>query len=172
MSIFEKMIIIILLAIALIVLPAYYSAEKMDDICQVQVQNETTKFLDNIQTKGYITEDMYIHFINQLDSTGNIYDITLEHMHTVVDPETDESGAVIGYEEYGISFYEDEILETIKDGKKAYRMAKGDYISIMVKNRSDTMSDEFDKMLYASKPSEITIFATAGGIIRDEETGD
>lgn len=169
MNTFGKMMIVAILAFIIVFLPSYYEAEKSDEICQVKVQNLTTKFADDVRTKGYLTEDMYFSFISQLDSTGNLYDITMEHSHMVVDPEFDDTNTIVGYEEYGVSTYEDEILTIIQDGKNPYRMTKGDYFSVTLKNRSDTLGDGLEKMLYGTKTSDITIFATAGGIIRDEE---
>lgn len=169
MDVFGKIMLVVLVAFIIVFLPTSYTAKKGDAMDQVVVQNETKRFCDDIRTKGYLTENQYLSFINKLDSTDYLYDVKMEHSHNITDPKMNERGEVIGYEEYGMSTYEDEIRTIIKDGKKNYQMAKGDYFSITVKNRTDTYGDAFDKLFYGMKTSEITIFATAGGVIRDEE---
>lgn len=172
MDVFGKVILVVFVAFIIVFLPTSYTAKKGDAMDQILVQSETKKFCDDIRTKGYLTEERYLSFLSELDRTDNLYEVNMEHSHIITDPKINENGEVMGYEEYGVSTYEDEIRTMIKDGKKVYRMAKGDSFSVTVKNRTDTYGDAFDKLFYGMKPSEITIFATAGGVIREEVLGE
>ncbi|MEG1741472.1 MAG: hypothetical protein RR237_01175, partial [Acetivibrio sp.] len=64
--------------------------------------------------------------------------------------------------------YEKEILERIENTKKKYTMMEGDYFAITVCNRSETMENRMERLWYGRKNQENSIFARAGGRVRDE----
>ena len=54
--------------------------EKKDDISYSLALKITTNFVESVNSKGYLTHDMYNDFISKLAVTGNSYDIKLEHV--------------------------------------------------------------------------------------------
>lgn len=150
------------------VLPISYHGEKQDALNQVFVQNQTQRFADNIRLNGYLDEAMYQSFLTMLDRTEYLYEIRMDHAHKVVEPALSESGEVTGYYEYFESTYEDDIMDAVESSDGIYTMVQGDYISVTVVNRSETYRDFIDRMFYAGKTQEHSIYATAGGYILDE----
>ncbi len=171
MNLVGKIISFVFAMLVFFILPISYHAQKQDALIQVFVQTETTKFADAIKCNGYIDEEMYLSFLAVLDSTGILYEVTMDHAHVITEPELDDAGAVTGYYEYSLSTYESEMLDRIYQENGRYKMSQGDYFSVKVNNRTNTYKDFFDHLLYGAKTSEYSVFATAGGKILDEEEG-
>ena len=61
--------------------PAGEMARRQDDLSRLVVYQSVTKFVDSVRTKGYITPIMYNDFLQELATTGNIYNVEMEHHH-------------------------------------------------------------------------------------------
>ncbi|MFA9463300.1 MAG: hypothetical protein ACERKN_03300 [Velocimicrobium sp.] len=169
MNTIGKIISVVFALFLFFILPIFYHASKQDAIIQIFVQTETRKFVDQIRCNGSISEAMYVEFLSVLDSTGNLYEVTMDHAHWITEPKVDDIGRVTGYYEYSQSTYETELLEVICNGAGIYHMSQGDYFSVKVNNRTDTYQDFLEHFLYGKKTTEYRIVATAGGMILDEE---
>lgn len=154
--------------IVFFILPIFYQSQKQDSIIQTYVQMKTQAFVDSIRVNGYINEEMYFEFIDLLDATGNLYTVGMDHSHMITEPYVEEDGSINGFYEYSSNSYEEEIKEAIFKTDGVYHLSEGDFISVTVRNRSNTYGDALGRMIYGSKPEEYSIFATAGGRIRDE----
>ncbi len=66
--------------------PVYITYEKKDDITHALVSKATHLFVDNIRTKGYISQGMINDYMNLINSTGNRYDINFLHTKKRYDP--------------------------------------------------------------------------------------
>ena len=168
MNTFGKIISTIFALFVFFILPISYHAQKQDALIQVFVQTETQKFVDTVRHNGYLNEEMYTSFIEILDSTGNLYNVSMDHAHRITEPKLDEYGFVTDYYEYFLSTYQTEILEAVNQKNGRYSMPQGDYFSVKVCNRTDTYHDFFERFFYGTKASQFSIFATAGGKILDE----
>lgn len=167
MQAFSKVFSVIVGVTIILILIILSGAERQDVLAQVVVQKATDNFVNKLQVMGYINEELYMELVNDLDVTNNLYTITIEHSHVITEPEVDDAGVVTGYYEYTESYYEDEITEAIFQKNGVYQMAQGDYISVTVKNRTNTFFDNVKRMIFGSKWNEFSIFGTAGGRIRD-----
>ncbi len=168
MNAFSKILSILLCVIVLFGAPLLQLAQKQDDISQIYVSNTTTQFIDSIKNSGYISRQMYQSFVQNIDKTGNLYNISICHSHKVVEPNVDETTDSIleGYNTYFINTYEDEILESFDRGED-YKFNQGDYISISVSNRTKTLAGRLLGQIIPSTGIE-QIICIYGGMIRDE----
>ncbi len=82
----QKVFAVLLSVVIFFVLPVYMTFEKKDDISYSLALKITTNFVENVKSKGYITQDMYNKFISQLAITGNTYDIMMEHTAKKYEP--------------------------------------------------------------------------------------
>ncbi len=169
MNAFSKIIAIIITVILLFLTPMLYMAQKQDIISQSYVSNETTKFIDSIKNSGYISPEMYMDFVKKIDATNNLYNIEIVHSHKVVEPLYDENTGTFleDYDTYYYNTYQDEIIEVFDQGKD-YEFFQGDYISIIVKNRTKTIATRLMELFYSSDIPDEQILITYGGVIRDE----
>lgn len=171
MNAFGRIASLIFVLFVFFILPVSYCAGQQEALLQVFVQNETRKFTDLVRCNGYLNETMYLSFLSALDTTGNLYQVKMDHAHLWTEPRLDENEKVTGYEEYSISSYEDEILPVILEQNENYVMSQDDYFSVKVTKRSDTYHDFWERMFYGSKTSNEGITATAGGRILDWQEG-
>lgn len=169
MNSFSKIIAFLLAAVILFLGPLLYMAQKQDAISQSYISHETAKFVDSIKNTGFLDREMYMDFINKIDTTNNLYHIEIVHSHKVVEPLYDENTGTLlnDYDIYYRNTYQDEILDTFDQGKE-YNFAPGDYISVTVANRTRTLATKLMELIYSSDLSDEQILVSYGGMIRDE----
>lgn len=91
--------------IILFILPLYITFEKMDDISYSLALKITSNFVDNVNAKGYLTEEMYNDFISRLSVTGMLYDVKMEHVAKKYNPNYfvyNDSGELINTVDYSV----------------------------------------------------------------------
>lgn len=71
---------VIISVLILFILPLYITFEKIDDISYSLALKITSNFVDNVNAKGYLTQEMYDDFISRLSVTGMVYDVKMEHV--------------------------------------------------------------------------------------------
>ena len=76
----QRVFSVLLSVIILFILPLYITFEKIDDISYSLALKITSNFVDNVNAKGYVTEEMYNDFVSRLTVTGMTYDIKMEHV--------------------------------------------------------------------------------------------
>ena len=70
-------ITVIILVVLIIFFPLYNYFERQDSMTYNMVLKETTNFVDQVLSSGYMTQDMYRDYITKISATGNFYDIQL-----------------------------------------------------------------------------------------------
>ena len=75
----QRIFTILLSVVILFLLPLYMAFEKKDDISYALALRITTNFVDNVLNSGYIDQDMYNEFLNELNVTSNVYSVKLIH---------------------------------------------------------------------------------------------
>lgn len=78
-GVLQRVVSVLIAVVILFILPVYIAYEKKDDISYALALKITTDFVDNVNSKGYITSDMYNDFITKLSVTQNSYDVYMEH---------------------------------------------------------------------------------------------
>lgn len=177
MEAFSKFIAIILLAVFLFMVPLMYTAEQNDSITQSYVTTEVTNFVENVKKQGKITQGMYNDLLDNLGRTANVYEIDFVHRHKTVIPVFSDTGEVLRTEEFNDIYYTDDIKRKVfydtavagsGDVKGEYHFSKGDYFTVIVKNRNITLGTRLKNMLFGSEFPKTSIFVTYGGTIQDE----
>lgn len=77
----------IMALILIAVFPLQYIAESNSITIDALVDERTRSFSEEIRSKGYLDVHMYEDYIKFLDSTGELYDVTLEDIHPVTGEE-------------------------------------------------------------------------------------
>ena len=143
-------IVIVLGAVLMFVFPLMSVADRSDDVSQLSVQSATTTFVDGIRSTGRITLDNYNKFVQEINSTGNTYDVVMEVKILDENPGkkvTWTSGDKIGENIY-YSQYTSQILEQLENGDGEYILSEGDMISVSVKNTNQTLSQMLRNFFY------------------------
>jgi len=176
---FSKITALVISVLLLFIFPTENLLSRQDDITQIIVLNETTEFVDSVRNLGYITPLMYMQFCEALSATGNIYEITMEHIHTSIDPiYTDPDDMTSFQHDYGINqriTYTEEILEQLfpqnslpSHSVNSYRLSVGDFFRVRVYNASKTPAAKVQQLLLMSELPVRRIIVNYGGMVRDE----
>jgi rubrerythrin len=86
-----RMAAIFVAIILVVLLPLQYIAQSQGEVVDGMVHNHVTEFTDTARQQGYITLDMYENLIEEMDYTGELYDIALEVSHPVSGKEIAET---------------------------------------------------------------------------------
>ncbi len=106
---FEIVISFLLCIVIFFIFPIYLAYEKKDDLAYALCTKYVTDFVEEVKVKGYVSDNMYQTFKNNIVSTGNTFDIYMQHKAAKVYP--DNKGGYVTKEEL---YTEKQILEVIE----------------------------------------------------------
>ena len=172
-------IIGIFVGVALMFLvPFFLLADRSDDISQLVVSNATASFVDNIIKTGVIEAENYTKYQNELNKSGNSYEIAIELK--ILDPNyaqnyttNQNTKGELGKNHY-YSIYttqiEDRLLNNSTSNttgdKNKIVLKEGDIISVIAKNNSMTLSQSIKNIYYTITGDDLHIIsATGSGIV-------
>ena len=167
-------ITIIVLVLLMVLFPLYNFFERQDDMSYNLVLKATTNFADQVMNNGYIDQNMYNNFVNELGNTGNIYDIQIEAHRKVLTKDKDN---ITGdtYVEQSYIDYNDDIFNSLENSKSImdkqlknniYIMNENDEIYVKVKNSNTTLAGSlFNSIIVTSSKTRIEV--NYGGIIKN-----
>ena len=144
-------VVAVFIAVILMFLfPMLSVSERTDDISQLAVDTAVTSFVDNAASIGMITAENYDKLIQELNATGNTYDVELEVK--VLDENVGKktawtNGEVIGENVY-YSVYTAQIGDQVFKGN-AYVMKEGDILTVEAKNTNETLSQTLRSVFYS-----------------------
>lgn len=152
--------------ILMFLVPFVLLADRNDDISQLVAQTATASFVDEILKNGVITADNYQRYINELNSTGNTYEIDMEVK--ILDKNASqrytEDSQDIGQNEY-YSIYTSQIedkISNIEGGANKIVLKEGDIVFVTAKNSSKTLSQSIKNIYYKIKGEDLHIIVATG----------
>lgn len=167
-------VVIGLVAVLMFVFPLMTMSDRTDDISQLTVETATTEFVDNARTAGKLTLDKYSKYIENISSTGNVYDVEMEVRVLDENPgkkTTQVESKKIGENVY-YSIYTSQILEKLENDN-VLPLKEGDIIIVNAKNKSTTVSQQLKNFLYSVTGNDTyTIAAEHAGIVTANGTGN
>lgn len=175
LSIFIIMIVLVILAV---IFPLYNNFQRQDDMSYNLVLKATTNFVDEIINCGYISQEMYDNYVNNIANTGNLYDIELE-AHKKVLIKSDKSDKYeeqyfIDYNYEIFDFSENTSISGAESSNLDKRILKGgtyylnvdDEIYVKVKNSSTTMAGAIFNLIVPTATQD-TIKINYGGKVKN-----
>lgn len=115
----EIILAFLLSVIIFFIFPIYIAYEKKDDLAYATASKYVGDFVEEVKIKGYISTSMYQKLKDRLATTGNTYDIFMEHRANKIYPVEikDKDGKVTGYDykEVKVLNTEKQILPVICD---------------------------------------------------------
>ncbi len=139
----------IIAVVVITLIPAYQTAVKQDDLAQQVAYTETTKFVDSVRTKGYLTPQMLEEYKSKIEIGSYVYRVEIVHekkMYNPVFTDPKDSSTFTGeylvqYDEFHTKQIEDYLYNSGKDIKTVkYKMSEGDFFTVNIKNINTTMS--------------------------------
>lgn len=150
---------IILAVILMFLFPIMDTWERQDDISYMSVYSSVVEFVDSARNLGYITTNMYDKFVQQVNATGNRYDITIEHRKRIYE--------IDAYKNVYTTQIENILYSGDSTVNNKYPMYAGDYLYVSVKNTNKTQSTLLKDVLYASPQETFKIGVPYGGMVRN-----
>lgn len=140
-----------------------------DNATQSYVASSVYEFIDKSRATGYISSSNYEEFVNHLDNTGLLYDITITHMSLQTDYIAEPTG--VECYTYYENFYTDEIVDILFNTTQhtslpytKYALKEGDYLKVEVSNITPTLTRNIIGYLTGSQNNG-TIFIAYGGYV-------
>ena len=155
-------------AILMFMFPMMDTWERQDDLSYIIAYTAVVNTVDAVRNTGRLTADMYEDLVSTLNSTGNRFDVRLEHRQfTVVGDDAGNPHVVY------VNHYTSEILEHLYPSNPAdpsdYREFRvGDYFYISVKNRNMTQATVLKQNIYGAAMETFKIGVPYGGQVRSE----
>lgn len=167
-------ILMILFVLVMVMFPLYNYFERQDDMSYNLALKATTNFVDEVLSSGYIDQDMYNKFIDQLSATGNLYDVQLEAHRSYKIKDPDSSREV--YIEKSLIDYNDDIFAPISGQENSvserqilnniYKLDEGDEFYVKLKNSTTTMAGAiFNAIITTSSKDRIVV--NYGGVVKN-----
>lgn len=171
MEMFSKAVGITIFVILLFMFPMMYHAQKYDTVVQSYVTGVTNDFVEEVRTKGTLTQDMYSNFVADLNKSGNLYNIEMSYVREEVMPEYNKDTlncvSTDLVTKVKIEKTTEEIMEEMfETTSKEFKMTKGNYFSVKVYNKNKTMFTKLQQILYSADVSTKQIYAADGGTIK------
>ena len=158
---------IFLASILMFVFPLSAISEMNDNEALAMVQSYTTEFVNQIRSKGKITQEDYNAYIQKLNATGNSYDVDFEVQIADANPGKKTDNQQIGDTTY-YGVYTSQVIEKLSNsnGSGQYILKEGDFVSVSVKNTNTTISQMIKSVLYSvTGDQSYVIFAQASGSV-------
>ena len=168
---------IALAAVLMFVFPLMTMSDRTDDVSQLSVETATTEFVDDVRTTGKLSLDKYSKFVENIQATGNSYDVEMEVKTLDENPgkKTTQADATKIGENVYYSVYTSQILDTITGDNckgKTMVLKEGDIFSTSVKNTNTTLSQQLKNFFYSVTGNDTyTIAAEHAGIVTANGTG-
>lgn len=141
---------IFLAAVLMFIFPLMAVSEQHDSTSTLVVQSATSEFVDQITTKGKITQSDYDAYVQKIGATGNTYAVEIERQ--VFDENPGKKATMISQNSIGenlrYSIYTSDILDTLSEND-VYNLKKGDYVIVTAKNTNTTMAQTLRNFLYS-----------------------
>lgn len=172
----------IVACLLLYIYPIGKSYETQDQMSYAIVYKSVSKFADSVRSKGYITPAMYREFTAELDATGNMYKIEMQHdekrYHPVYSDPADETTFLGDYEVYYEARYTPQIMEVlfpeqgsaVPEQERKYLLKQYDYFTVRVSNTNTTKATLVRNFLnMGSSGNVVRIHIPYGGMVLNED---
>lgn len=164
-------------AVIMIIFPLYSAYTSKDDISYALAMSYTKDFVDTIAENGYITQDMYYSFLNDLkNGTDNSYEVIFTHkslrydiLSIIKDPNKILPPTVEIKSEW--ETYDDNYVKNIlfnsEDGM--YLLSENDQINVAIRNTNTTLATTIFNIITANISNSTTrIYVDMTSNVRNE----
>ena len=153
----------IVAAIIMFLFPMIDTWERQDDLSYMAAYTAVVDTVDAVRNTGRLTDDMYNDLLSVITTTGNRFQVQMEHREYVVVPNGSNN-----YEMVYVTHYTDEILSKLQADEEYKEFNKGDFFYISIKNTNKTQATMLKQTLYGAKMETFKIGVPYGGQIRNE----
>lgn len=168
---FMTIMIILIASILVFMVPMVTAAKRNDVKATQEVQATVTEFVDKVRVTGMIQEADYNNLWQELEASGNAYDVQIHIQQIDENPAKKSSTDIADRLKIGENIYYIEYTTQIEEAFKnsddgIIRLSEGDYVKIDVVNVNQTLYQNFRNALYNLSNGKIgTIEGVHTGIV-------
>lgn len=163
---------IALAGISMFVFPVINMADRVDTASQTDIETQASEFINEIQTTGKLTSEKYSKFIENLNLTGNTYDINLEFK--ILDENPGKKTLQTTRDKIGENIYYSVFTSQIEEKLNSdgvYNLKEGDIVKVTVRNTNLTLAQQVKDFFYKVVGNDIyTIQASQTGLVTSTGT--
>lgn len=161
-------IAIVVTLVLMFMFPLMTMADKTDDMAQMSAETSTTDFVDHIRTTGKITPEEYNKFLQELNSTGNTYNV--DFTIKIRDQNLGKKAVQVNSEKIGEDVYYNEYTSQVMDvldNNNVYYLKEGDFVYVYIKNNNQTIAVQLRNFFYSvTGQNAYTISFDYGGMVQ------
>ena len=164
-------------AILLFIIPLVTLTERNDNVTEEKVKLIVEEFVTELQNTGKLTRARYQEFQNELDATGNTYEIEMEFKY--LDENPGEKTVQANYTKIGDNVYYSEYTtqilkrigikvdnDEVNSSDKTIILKEGDFVYVGVKNENSTAAQNLKSSIFSfSNAGEYVISANSSGMV-------
>ena len=162
-------------AVIMIIFPLYSAYTSKDDISYALAMSYTKDFVDTIAENGYITQDMYYGFLNNLkNGTDNSYEVSFTHKslrYDILNKTEDQILPPTVEIKSEWETYDDNYVKNIlfNSEDKIYLLSENDQINVAIRNTNTTLATTIFNIITANISNSTTrIYVDMTSNVRNE----
>lgn len=152
---------IILSIILMFMFPLIDTWDLQDNLSYVVAYASTVDFVDAVRNTGYISRDAWDNYQNKLASTGNTYDVSMEHRRF----NNDLSAYLNTYTLEIEDDLEKGILDNNGNRQYVHKLDKYDYFYVTIKNTNRTQASILSDFFASGGSTNVKIAVAYGGVV-------
>lgn len=173
----STIIALVVAGILIFIIPLVTLTDRSDNVAQENVQLIVEEFVTGVRNTGKLTRAKYQELVNELDATGNTYNVEIEIQH--LDENPGKKTAQANYTKIGENVYYSEYTtqvlkqigiqideETPDPANHTMMLKEGDFINVTVKNENSTLAQTLKSSFIGfANAGEYAISASSSGMV-------
>lgn len=170
---FVTIILILIAAVMLFMVPMIAVSHRKDVVSTQTVQAAINEFVDSTRKTGKITQEEFSNLVQTLETTGETYEVNININNIDENPSKKDTSSVVDQVKIGENIYYTEyttqVEKKLEENNGEIKLSTGDFVTVDVENKSQTMYQGFKKLLYSIVDTSPQISGTYGGMVLDED---
>lgn len=156
------------IVVLLFAVPVGLTANQNDEIAESTIKAMVQEFVNKEAMQGKITAEDYQAFIQELNATGNTFEVEMEVQLLGDNPGVKGSPGTIRDtvgENVRYSEYTNNIVGKLESAEKQFLLHKGDYFIVSVKNTNITLGKKLQGLFYQVIGKDSSIIDTSASAL-------
>ena len=169
---FVTIILILIAAVMLFMVPMIAVSHRKDVVSTQTVQAAINEFVDSTRKTGKVTQEEFSNLVQTLETTGETYEVNININNIDENPSKKDTSSVVDQVKIGENIYYTEyttqVEKKLEENNGEIKLSTGDFVTVDVENKSQTMYQGFKKLLYSIVDTSPQISGTYGGMVLEE----
>ena len=170
---FVTIILILIAAVMLFMVPMIAVSHRKDVVSTQTVQAAINEFVDSTRKTGKVTQEEFSNLVQTLETTGETYEVNININNIDENPSKKDTSSVVDQVKIGENIYYTEyttqVEKKLEENNGEIKLSTGDFVTVDVENKSQTMYQNFKKFLYNVVDTTPQVSGIYGGMILEED---